>query len=42
LKGTDIQASRIASGVPMGGELEYVDSTTLTQALNNRSIVSKK
>ena len=42
IEGTDIQAARIAYGVPMGGELEYVDSTTLTQALNNRSIVSKK
>ena len=42
IEGTDIQASRIAHGVPMGGELEYVDSSTLTQALNNRSIVSKR
>jgi len=38
----DIQATRIAYGVPMGGELEYVDSSTLTQALNNRSLVTKK
>ena len=42
IEGTDIKASRIAYGVPMGGELEYVDSSTLTQALNNRSIVSKR
>ena len=42
IEGTDIEASRIAYGVPMGGELEYVDSSTLTQALNNRSIVSKR
>ena len=39
---TDIEATRIAYGVPMGGELEYVDSSTLTQALINRSLVSKK
>jgi len=38
----NIQATRIAYGVPMGGELEYVDSSTLTQALNNRSLVTKK
>jgi len=42
IEGTEIVASRIAYGVPMGGELEYVDSSTLTQALNNRSIVSKR
>ena len=42
IEGTDIEVSRIAYGVPMGGELEYVDSSTLTQALNNRSIVSKR
>jgi len=33
----NIRASRIAYGVPMGGELEYVDSNTLIQALNNRN-----
>ncbi len=31
-----IKASRIAHGVPLGGELEYVDSSTLTHALNGR------
>ena len=33
----NIKSSRIAYGVPMGGELEYVDSNTLIQALNNRN-----
>ena len=33
----NIKASRIAYGVPMGGELEYFDSNTLIQALNNRN-----
>lgn len=28
--------SRIAQGIPMGGELEYLDSITLGQALQNR------
>ena len=28
--------SRIAHGVPMGGELEYIDSNTLSRALNGR------
>lgn len=31
-----IKTSRIAHGVPMGGELEYVDSGTLTQAFSGR------
>ena len=42
IEDTEIEATRIAYGVPMGGELEYVDSSTLTQALNNRSLVTKK
>tara|TARA_B100001079_G_scaffold118233_1_gene101674 strand:- start:1119 stop:1724 length:606 start_codon:yes stop_codon:yes gene_type:complete len=36
----NIKSSRIAYGVPMGGELEYVDSNTLIQALNNRNTIS--
>lgn len=31
-----IHASRIAHGVPMGGELEYIDSNTLAHAFNGR------
>ena len=31
-----IRVSRIAHGVPMGGELEYVDSGTLSQAISGR------
>lgn len=30
-------ASRIAHGVPMGGELEFIDSYTLTHAFNGRN-----
>ena len=33
-KGTRI--SRIAHGIPVGGELEYIDSSTLSQALTDR------
>ncbi len=32
----EISASRIAHGVPMGGELEYVDGGTLAHALQGR------
>jgi len=36
LRGRDIKVSRIARGVPVGGELEYVDSGTLAQAVVER------
>jgi recombination protein RecR len=31
-----IRATRIAHGVPLGGELEYIDSGTLSQAIVGR------
>lgn len=37
--GKGIQASRIAHGVPLGGELEYVDGGTLSHAFYGRRIV---
>ena len=36
LRARGIRASRIARGVPLGGELEYVDAGTLSQALVER------
>jgi len=33
---TDIRISRLARGIPLGGELEYVDSGTLSRALSGR------
>jgi recombination protein RecR len=33
----NVSVSRIAHGVPMGGELEYVDAGTLTQAFTGRT-----
>lgn len=35
-KTRDIQATRIAHGVPVGGELEYIDGNTLTHAFSGR------
>ncbi|HEX9852941.1 MAG TPA: recombination mediator RecR [Woeseiaceae bacterium] len=35
----EVQASRIAHGVPLGGELEYVDGGTLSHAFFGRRIV---
>jgi recombination protein RecR len=40
LKSRDIRASRIARGLPMGGEIEYVDSGTLSTALLERKALS--
>lgn len=40
IKPSGITVSRIAHGVPMGGELEYVDGHTLVQALNGRTVVT--
>ncbi|WP_354625093.1 recombination mediator RecR [Psychromonas sp. MME2] len=34
----NIAVSRIAHGVPVGGELEFVDSTTLSHSFSGRSI----
>ena len=36
VRGTSISVSRIAQGVPMGGDLEYVDGATLAQAMKSR------
>jgi recombination protein RecR len=36
LKSRGIRVSRIARGVPVGGELEYVDAGTLAQAMRER------
>ena len=36
LKGLDIATSRLAHGVPVGGELDYLDEGTLTQAMRAR------
>jgi recombination protein RecR len=35
-KALGVEVSRIAYGVPMGGELEYVDGGTLNMALQSR------
>ena len=35
----DIKTSRIARGLPMGGEIEYVDSGTLAQAVVERKTI---
>ena len=36
VRGEPVKVSRIAHGVPLGGELEYVDGSTLAHALSGR------
>ena len=39
LKSRNLQVSRIAQGIPIGGELEYIDGSTLVHALNGRKVI---
>ena len=40
LKARGVKTSRIARGMPMGGEIEYVDSGTLAQAMMERRSIA--
>ena len=40
LSDMNIKVSRIASGIPIGADMEYVDSLTLEKAFDNRQIIS--
>ena len=37
IKPLNVRVTRIARGVPMGGDLQYVDQVTLSKSLENRS-----
>ncbi|MBI4212197.1 MAG: recombination protein RecR [Deltaproteobacteria bacterium] len=39
IKPLDIKLTRLASGLPVGGDLEYIDATTLTRAFEDRHIL---
>lgn len=39
IKPTGIKVTRIASGVPVGGDLEYIDEVTLLRALEGRVLL---
>ena len=36
LKPLEVKVTRIASGLPVGGDLEYADEVTLSKALEGR------
>jgi recombination protein RecR len=40
LKNTDLLVSRLALGLPVGGDLEYADKLTLSRSLNGRTKLS--
>ena len=39
IKPLGIEVSRIAHGVPMGGEIEYIDEITLGKAIRDRKFI---
>ena len=39
LSGKNIQLSRLARGIPVGSDLGYIDSATLTRAMEGRTSV---
>lgn len=40
LNGMNIEVSRLASGIPMGADMEYIDPITLEKAFDNRKKLS--
>jgi len=36
LQGVDVKVSRLAFGLPVGGDLEYADELTVAKAMENR------
>lgn len=40
LSGLNVEVTRIASGIPMGADMEYIDALTLERAFDNRKIIS--
>lgn len=42
IKNLDIKVTRLARGLPAGGELDYIDEATLSQALSDRTLVFKE
>jgi recombination protein RecR len=41
LSGKDLTVTRIALGIPLGGDLKYIDSMTIKRSMDNRSSFSR-
>lgn len=39
IEGINIKVTRIASGIPIGTDIEFIDSMTLERALNDRKVI---
>jgi recombination protein RecR len=39
LEGKDVRVTRLARGLPVGGDLEYADEVTLSRALAGRQAI---
>ncbi|OQY39323.1 MAG: recombination protein RecR [Spirochaetaceae bacterium 4572_7] len=39
LEGSNIRTSRIASGMPVGGDMEYIDKQTLSRSIQGRTTI---
>jgi len=39
LKGTGVRVTRIAFGLPVGGDIEYADEVTMARSLENRRVL---
>ena len=42
IKKMNVKVTRLARGLPAGGELDYIDDATLGQALRERTIIYDK
>lgn len=40
LEGTDVKISKIAHGIPMGADIDYIDPLTLEMAIEDRTTIS--
>ena len=41
LKGLNVKISKLAQGIPVGGEIEFLDDGTLFSAFKNRALITK-
>ena len=41
LKGLNVKVSKLAQGIPVGGEIEFLDDGTLFSAFKNRALITK-
>ncbi len=39
LKGKSVKVTRLARGLPMGGDLEYIDDATIMRAMEGRTAI---